>query len=602
MPLYESRKFAENFIPIEPEQLDAIAFGPESTITALADVITSSPGCAFDGWYNIDWNRIIPALTAELERRSIVCEFFPAASLYRSAAEIAELKKPFIDTGDPGFGIVNTDGTISDLMNPDAVAALAAKLGGSDRKIVVYGPGAAIPELASVCGRIIYFDKTRQPILWEMWDGQLVPFGAEVPRSDYSWKEYYYCDYYLLDRQKNFCMSRLDAYVEGIGFESLKFIPASVYFTIIDRLLEQPVKEVPIFQPGPWGAYRYRELFDVPGLECNAWNELAGPELSMLVDVGGPEMINMPAMNLMIHPEKFVGPLIAREYPDLFPLDVWLDDGYFPKPEPAERISMPIHNHPSTDYVRRHFREPLGRYETYYIAEAYEGANTWLGYREDADLEEWEQLARDSDNRKVIPNWRDFIANHTSRVGDLYLIPPGTAHGHGGNQMVLEMDTCPSIAATEYSFFTYDFARPSWDDNTKTMTAPPVKMHLNHSFDNDKFVREEWAKKHLLAKPEVVAWNRDYQLERYTSDPRMPFDIERLHFDEFARHDTEGRFMHIVTLTVGSEVVLIPEAEPERRVSLRKFQSAIIPAGVGAYRVESETGFSMLVVLHWKRG
>ena len=60
--------------------------------------------------------------------------------------------------------------------------------------------------------------------------------------------------------------------------------------------------------------------------------------------------------------------------------------------------------------------------------------------------------------------------------------------------------------------------------------------------------------------------------------------------------------MHIVTLTVGSEVVLIPEAEPERRVSLRKFQSAIIPAGVGAYRVESETGFSTLVVLHWKRG
>jgi len=31
--------------------------------------------------------------------------------------------------------------------------------------------------------------------------------------------------------------------------------------------VRQPVKEVNIIQPGPWGAYRYRDLFDVPGLK-----------------------------------------------------------------------------------------------------------------------------------------------------------------------------------------------------------------------------------------------------------------------------------------------------------------------------------------------
>ena len=61
-------------------------------------------------------------------------------------------------------------------------------------------------------------------------------------------------------------------------------------------------------------------------------------------------------------------------------------------------------------------------------------------------------------------------------MGDLFLIPPGTSHGHGGNQMVLEMDTCPSVAATEYSFFMYDFARSSWDDRTKTMTGKPADL------------------------------------------------------------------------------------------------------------------------------
>ena len=81
-----------------------------------------------------------------------------------------------------------------------------------------------------------------------------------------------------------------------------------------------------------------------------------------------------------------------------------------------------------------------------------------MGYMDGADLEEWERLCRESNDLQEIPHWKEFVANWESNVGDLYLIPPGTTHGHGGNQMVLEMDTCPSVAATEYSFFLYDFA------------------------------------------------------------------------------------------------------------------------------------------------
>lgn len=294
---------------------------------------------------------------------------------------------------------------------------------------------------------------------------------------------------------------------------------------------------------------------------------------------------------------------LAESFPGLFPMDVWLDDGYFPKPTPAERISMPIHNHPSTDYVRSHFKEPLGRYETYYIAEAYEGANTWMGYREEADLEEWERLCREAKNLKEIPNWKEFIANWDTNVGDLFLIPPGTTHGHGGNQMVLEMDTCPSIAATEYSFFLYDFARHSWDDQKKAMTGKPCNMHLEHGFDNEKWCRESWVKDHLRARPVVVKWTQDYQVDRYSSDPRMPFEIERLHFSRRADNDTTGKFMHIVTLTVGNQVTLRSKAHPDRRNSIRKWQSALVPACFGEYAfVNDGEGQCTVVQLRWKQG
>jgi hypothetical protein len=105
---------------------------------------------------------------------------------------------------------------------------------------------------------------------------------------------------------------------------------------------------------------------------------------------------------------------------------------------------------------------------------------------------------------------------------DYLVIPPGTTHGHGGNQRVLEMATCPSIAATEYSFFMYDFARHSWDDKSKAMTGKPCKMHLDHGFATGKWVRESWVKDHLRAKPKVLKWTKDFVLDRYSSDKVPP--------------------------------------------------------------------------------
>ncbi|NQU45073.1 hypothetical protein HQ520_17450, partial [bacterium] len=561
MPLYESRTHAENRITIREEWRDALLIGPQTVVNHILDCITrrADPGrpllLALDGWYGIDWPAITDAIASAARKSGLAITFRPVRAIFKSHEKIASYKRPFTETGDPGFGVVNTQGHIADLMDPAALEGLRAEMGAahgkpSDGAIVVYGAGASIPELSELYDLRFYFDKTRQPILWEMWEGSLIPFGWDRPKPRYGWKEYYYCDYYLLERQKDFALTRMDYWVEGISFSGLKALPREAYDGIMQTLVAHPIKQVPIFQPGPWGAYRYKDIgghFDVPGLECNAWNELAGPELSMLIDIGREEMLNMPTLNLYQYADQWLGRHIAETYPGLFPMDVWLDDGYFPKPEPAERISMPIHNHPSTDYVKRHFSEPLGRYETYYIAEAYEGASTWMGYTDGADMEEWERRCRESNNLKEIPNWKEFVARWETNVGDLFLIPPGTVHAHGGNQMVLEMDTCPSIAATEYSFFTYDFARPSWDDTTKTMTGKPCNMHLDHSFDNDKFVREDYAKEHLCARPKVIRWTQEYQFDRYSSDPRMPFEIERYHFETRADADTGGRFMHIVT-------------------------------------------------------
>jgi hypothetical protein len=599
MPLYEYKKNAENHIRLPKAMSENVICGSKEVLKSIAAKIAGvGKGLVvFDGWYGVNWNRIITDLKGALPD----IRFAHSATLFKAPELIDEYRKPFL-TDDPGFGWVNNQGVMEDIMDEEKIASFRQTTLKDNAVVVLYGTGSAIQSLTSAAKLVFYFDFTMQPLLWQMWEGKLVPFGWTDPEKDYYWKKYYYNDFYLLLRQKKYVFARMDFYVEYVDSTNPKLIDANTYNYLIDELVKQPIKQVKITQPGPWGAYRYKDLWEIEGLECNAWNELAGIELSVLIDWGGNHLLNIPAQNFMQRPVQVVGEYIHKTYPDLMPLQVWLDDGYFPEPVPFERSSMPIHDHPGTQYVKRHFNEPLGRYETYYIVESYKGSSTWMGFREDADLEQWERLCRESENKKEISNWQDFICRWDTNVGDLFLIPPGTTHGHGGNQMILEMDTGPSVAGTEYSFFTYDFARNTWDDVKKEMTAPPMRMHLEHSFNNNKFIRESQVKNTHRARPVTMDGNGKFRKDQYTTMPEMPFHIERIFFEHQAENDTEGKYMQIVTLTEGKQVTIRSKEKPEYLTTIERLQACIIPAGFGKHEYINEDGtHAMVVVIRLKK-
>lgn len=594
MPLYEYKKNAENRISLPKGMEKNIFCGSKEVIKSITSKIRSLKNglVLFDGWYGINWGKIVTQLKVGLPD----AQFTNIVSLFKPIEMIEKYRKPFI-TDDPGFGWVNDKGIVEDLIDEEKITSFRQSVLKATRINILYGAGSAVKSLVSDAELVYYFDFTMQPLLWQMWDGNLVPFGRSNADKNYNWKNYYYNDFYLLLRQKKYVFGIMDFYVEYVDDSNPKLMDTNTYNFMIDELVKQPIKQVRITQPGPWGAYRYKDLWDIEGLECNAWNELAGIELSVLIDWGGEHMLNIPAQNFMQRPVQMVGEYVHNNYPDLMPLQVWLDDGYFPDPVPFERSSMPIHDHPGTLYVKRHFNEPLGRYETYYIVESYKGSSTWMGYKKNADLEEWESLCRESNNRKEIPNWQDFVCRWDTNVGDLFLIPPGTSHGHGGNQMILEMDTGPSVAGTEYSFFTYDFARNTWDDEKKEMTAPPMRMHLEHSFNNNKFIRESRVKNTHRARPITIDGNGKFRKDQYTTIPEMPFHIERIFFEHYAENDTEGKYMQIVTLTEGKQVTIRSKKDPEYSTTIERLQACVIPAGFGKHEYINQDGSHAMVVL-----
>jgi hypothetical protein len=601
MPLYEYRKNAENLVSLLPAQKANLVVGTKATCAHIIQTALKAGKnrIAVDGWYGVNWDGLRTELTAAAKAENAEFELESSSSLFLGASHIADYRKPFVGE-DPSFGRVNGHGMMEDIIDPAKVDLLVQKLeraSGLTKLHIVVGPGAAIAALAPHYDFRCYADFTMQPMLWQMWDGKLTTFGRDEPDTDYLWKKYYYCDFYLLLRQKKKAFASMDFYLDAVNFDQLKLLPARDYQTMIDELVQGPIKQVKITQPGPWGSYRFKQIYDeIPGLDNMAWNELAGIELSILIDLDGAAILNIPCQNIMQRPVQMVGNYIHEKFPDLLPLQVWLDDGYFADPVPYERGSMPIHNHPDTEYNRRNFNEPLGRYETYYIVEAYRDAGTMMGFREEADLEEYERLCRESNNQ-ISFDWQKFVRRWSTNVGDLFLIPPGTEHGHGGNQMILEMDTGPSIAGTEYSFFTYDFARPTWDDKAKSMTGPRMKMHIEHSFRNNRWRREKYVEENLRAKPAVVHGDGDTRMDRYSSISEMPFEIERFVFRKPMEHSTEGRFLQIPTLTVGKSVIIRSKKDPTRQTTLDFLQACLIPAGFGDYEFINPDGMECTVVM-----
>jgi hypothetical protein len=608
MAIYECRKNNENHIEISRESRESVVFGTEKVLDEILRVIWDEGKnikIAFDGWYGIDWANILMPLERLCENIGISISSYHSSIIYKDNQELKKYKKTFI-TDDPAFGWENLDGTIGDIIDTDKVTKFRDML--SDKSyetniMIAYGPGCAAEGLAESYDFIFYFDKLVQYVLLKMWDSTLEPFGYDKPDKDYFWKEYYYCDYHILLKHKLDIAGKMDFYIDALDSSDLKMLPRNAYDEIIRTLVDYPVKCIETYQGGPWGAYRFKQLEDIEELECNAWHTMTSPDLSMEVDFGGERMLNLPFILLMQYPEKIVGSYVAAKYPLLFPFQVGLDDGWFPEPMPRERTAMPMHNHPGIDYCKKHFNEIYGRYETYYIVEAYENGGSFMGYKDDCDLEEWERKCRESDNRHLIEDWQDYCKLWETKAGDLFLIPPGTVHGHGGNQMVLEMDTCPAVAGNEYSFFLHDFARNSWNDYEKSMTGEPMKMHLEHGFNNERWRRESYVKEKLKAQAQVVFSREDYCIERFSTIDEMPFHIERIHYYDRAEYTTEGKFTHVLTLTRGKRAMIRSLANPNLKAEIVRYHNAVIPASFGDYELVSlDGGFNTAVLIRLKNG
>src|SRR5690606_18339481 len=117
--------------------------------------------------------------------------------------------------------------------------------------------------------------------------------------------------------------------------------------------------------------------------------------------------------------------------------------------------NLSLQVHPAPDYIRERFGETFTQDETYYLVDCASGAKVYLGFQEGVDPAEFRAALEESAGSGKAVDVERYVKTVPGERHGFYLIPHGTVHCSGTDNMVLEISATPYI----FTFKLYDWLR-----------------------------------------------------------------------------------------------------------------------------------------------
>jgi mannose-6-phosphate isomerase class I len=540
---------------------------------ALAQQLAGARQVTVDGYPGVLWDDFRARLHAALHRLGVRVAWRNVEEALKPTSAIDALVAPYLGGDDPIFGF-RYPGTLGDFFD---AAALGAFQPDSDADLtVLYGCGAA---LAGWPGPLVYVDVPKNEIQFRQRAGSVTCLGAATaldPKSAY--KRSYFVDWVAANRHKCDLCSRIDWIVDAQRPAKSTFARGDALRHGLDQLANSFFRVRPWFEPGPWGGQWIRQRMpqlaqDVPNY---AWSfELIVPENGLVFESDG-WLLEVSFDFLMYRNAADITGLSAAAFGYEFPIRFDFLDTF-------DGGNLSVQCHPRPDYIRRSFGEIFTQDETYYILESGPDACCYLGFREDIDPAALRAALDHSFQNAAPVDVERFVQVHPARKHDLFLIPNGTIHCSGINNLVLEISATPYI----FTFKMYDWMRLDLDGR-------PRPLNVDRAFDNLYFDRKgARVPAEFISTPRVVesgpGWRRIHQ----PTHRHHFYDVERYEFSGSVEIPTHGS-CQVMSLVEGSQVLL--ETAGGLRQRFHFAETFVVPAAAGSYRLTSEDGAPIKVV------
>lgn len=581
----EIRKTTQYLIPVEKKAPAAGEYdiypvhdlGAGSVSSDYRELARRIAGCGtviVDGYVGVRFDDFVSRLNEALAALGVKTLWWSVDSALKSPEEVDKLIEPYLGGDDPIFGF-RAKLSLSDFFDAGKLAAIRPD--DSAQLNIIYGTGAA---LAGWEGTLVYLDIPKNEIQFRSRAGSVRNLGAACPDAPKKmYKRFYFIDWVVLNRHKKALLPRIDIFVDAQRETEITWAEGNVVRAGLDRLARNGFRVRPWFEPGAWGGQRIKEFInelphDVPNY---AWSfELIVPENGIIFG-GDGKMLELSFDSVMYEAgEDVVGKECYAEYGDEFPIRLDYLDNF-------DGGNLSIQCHPRKEYIQKNFGEVLTQEETYYILDTKPGAEVYLGFKEDIVPEEFEAALKKSHETATPLDVEKYINAEPSRKHGLYLIPPGTLHSSGRNNLVLEISTTPYI----FTFKMYDWMALDLDGRPRPINIRRAMENLYFDRKGSRIAEE------FVSHPYMMEKGDGWELWHVPTHKNHSYDVHRYVVDTEVEVKTEGK-CHALNLVEGSSATVITEGG--MAFHLTYAESLVISAAAGSYRIINDSGKPIMMI------
>lgn len=546
---------------------------------------------AFDGYTTSDWTVFINLLARECAAAGIEFESVDAnAECFKSGKEIDAMIDPLLIWDkkiDPTllYGRIYK-GEYEGMLDEQKTQAFEEKVStlkkGAGRVIAVYGYGTLIPRFRPLYDTKCFFDLTPKTSILRIRRGEYVNIGKKRPDIiNRVIRRCYYCDFEMAvcSRRELLQNNVPDFWFLSDDPQNIQMLTYEAFADICAQLVKYPFRAKPCYIEGVWGGSYMKRYRNLPEQMRNAaWVfDFIPMEVSVVVEAGSKKLdINFCSF-VCREGESLMSKDAVEKFHGYFPIRFNYDDSYH------STGNMSIQCHSGSAYNREHYGEFGRQDESYYVCVTGHDAKTFIGFRDDADIPQFFREIEAADTKHTPCDYMKYVSYEESKPGLQVMLPAGTIHSSGRNQVILEIG---SLTIGSYTYKMYDYLRLDFDGKQRPIHTRLGEENVAQN-RRTSVIHDPNSPDYIVQQPRVAESGDGWKELILGENQQLYFSLRRLDFEKECPQDTKGERFHVLALVDGDHVRVRSKAHPERFYDMDYLDIVCVPADMGEYVIEN---------------